>query len=377
MKNIILCLLAAILVVAACKSTTKLFEAGQYDKALYSALDDLRKKPDNAAAAAILPQAYNEAVNKYENSIAAAGSGIRNAQKLDIIYRDYLALQKMYTAIAATPAAFSHVTAKNYASDVSMAADNAAEYRYSRAMSLLQRGDRISAQKAYESFKAVSSYVPGYKDVDDRKAAAYDLAIINVIVNKFDQRFNNNNNYAIDGNFFEQDIVYNLNNIGINYYYKFYNISEPRAREVRADQFMDINVYDIWFGQMAVNRDKYTVSKDITENDEKDASKSRTITVSATVNVTRRVIDSRASMDYRITDAASRRMVGSDRIGAQYTWEKLTGNYTGDQRALSDKDWAIVRGAFNNQPGYNELYRSLTSQLMNQFNTRMRSIYGH
>ncbi len=373
MKPFTTLFLAALLVLAACKSTKKLFDDGQYDKALYSALDDLRKKPDNATAAAILPQAYNEAANRYLNAIAAAKTGIGSAQKLDIIYRDYFALQKMYEAIAATPAAFSHVNARNYASDLAMAADNAAEFRYNMGMDLLQRGDRISAQKAYENFKAVSSYVPGYKDVDDRKADAYDLAIVNVIVDKFDQRFNN---YPVNGNYFQNDIVYSLNNIGSSHYYKFYNINEPKSRDVRADQFMDINVYDIWFGQMGVNRDSYTVTKDITEKDPKDDKKNRTITVSATVSVTRRVIDSRASMDYRIMDAATRRMLGSDRVNAQYTWEKQTGSYTGDQRALSDKDWAIIRGAYNNQPSYDELYRELTRQLMNQFDSRMRSIYG-
>src|ERR1700712_4185876 len=148
MKLYTTALLMAMILFAACKSTQKLFEEGQYDKAIYSALDDLRKKPDNATAASILPQAYNEAVNKYESSITAASTGVQNAQKLDIIYKDYVALQKMYSAIAATPAAFSHVNAKNYASYVSAAADNAAEFRYSRAMDLLQRGDRISAQKA-------------------------------------------------------------------------------------------------------------------------------------------------------------------------------------------------------------------------------------
>jgi len=373
MKISTILLLAGILLLAACKSTTKLFEDGQYDKAVYSALDDLRKKPDNATAAAILPQAYNEAVTRYQGSINAARTGTTSAQKLDIIYRDYAGLQKMYDAIAATPAAFSHVNARNYGSELSIAADNAAEYRYQLAMELLQHGDRISAQRAYENFNAINGYVRGYKDVDARRAEAYDLAVTNIIVDKFDQRFNN---YSVDANYFQNDIVYNLNNIGNSHYYKFYNTSEPRAREVRADQFMDINVYDIWFGQMGVSRDKYNVSKDITEKDEKDASKSKTTTVTATVNVTRRVIDSRATMDYRIMDAASRQMVGSDRISANYTWEKLTGSYTGDQRALSDKDWAIIRGAYNNQPSYNELYRELTKQLMNQFNNRMRSIYG-
>lgn len=373
MKPFITLLLVAAFSLAACKSTQKLYDQGQYDRAVYSALDDLRKKPENTTAAAILPQAYNEAQTKYENAIAAAQNGSVTAQKLDLIYRDYLALQKMYDAIAATPAAFSHVNARNYNSELSSAAEAAAEFRYNEGTQFLQRGDRVSARRAYENFQAVSSYIKGYRDVDELSARAYDLAIVNVMVDKFDQRFNN---YSINGSYFQNDIVARLNNIGNSHYYRFFNFNEPRAREVRADQFMDINVYDIWFGQMAVNRDSYTVTKDITEKDPKDEKKTRTTTVSAIVSVTRRVIDSRASMDYRIMDAATRQMLGSDRIFANYTWEKQTGSYTGDQRALSDKDWAIIRGAFNNQPSYDELYRELTRQLMNQFDSRVRSIYG-
>lgn len=373
MKPFLTLLLSIAVCCAACKSTQKLYDQGQYDRAVYSALDDLRKRPDNNTAASILPQAYNEAQSKYENSIAAAQNGSVTAQKLDLIYRDYLALQKMYDAIAATPAAFSHINARNYNGELSAAAEAAAEFRYNEGNSFLQRGDRMSARRAYESFQAVASYVKGYRDVDELMARAYNIAIVNVIVDKFDQRFDN---YSVNGAYFQNDIVARLNSIGNSHYYRFFNFNEPRAREVRADQFMDINVYDIWFGQMAVNRDSYTVTKDITEKDPKDEKKSLTTTVSATISVTRRVIDSRASMDYRIMDAASRQMVGSDRLFARYTWEKLTGSYTGDQRALSDKDWAIIRGAFNNQPSYDELYRELTRQLMNQFDSRVRSIYG-
>jgi hypothetical protein len=362
-----------ILAINACKSTKKLFDKGQYDKALYSALDDIKKKPGNTSAASILPQAYNEAAAKYENAIAGAKSGTTTAEKLDIIYKDYRALQKMYDAIAATPAAFGHVTARNYTSELSAAAEDAALFRYNAGMDMLQRGDRISAQKAFENFKLTASYLPGYKDVEDRKAAAYDLAVANVVVDKFDQRFGGMN---VNGDYFQNDIVRTLNNIGNSHYYQFYAINEPRARQVRVDQYMDINVYDIWFGQLASNSYSYSVSKEITEKDDRDPKLTRKLTVTASVSVTRRVKDCRAIMDYRITDAASRRMIANDRIPAQYTWEKLTGNYTGDSRALGDKDWAIVRGTYNNQPGYDELYRQLTNQLMNQFNNRMRNIYA-
>jgi len=373
MKKITCLPVVALLLFAACKSTQKLFDEGKYDRALYSALDDLKKKPDNTTAASILPQAYNEAVQQYENAIAAAKTGAPNIQKLDAVYRSYAALQKMYTSIGGTPAARGLVSARNYNTELNDAAEAAAEFRYSKGMEYLQHGDRNNAKKAYEQFRAVDAYVKGYKDVEEKRQEAYDLALVNVVVNKFEQRFGY---YNINGNYFQDDIVNTLNNIGGSYYYKFYGTNDPRSGQVPVDQFMEINVYDIRFGQVAANSYSYTVSKDISVQDDKDPKVKKTVTVTATVNVTRRIIDSRAMMDYRISDEISHRVLAYDRIGAQYTWEKLTGTYSGDSRALGDKDWAIVRGAYNNPPAYDELYRELTRRMMNEFNNRMRNIYG-
>ncbi len=374
MRNLLLLLLAAGITLAACKSTKKLFDEGHYIRALYSALDDLRKKPDNPTAASILPQAYNEAVDNYQNSISAARTGSPTPEKLDLIYNDYLGLQKMYDAIAATPAARGLVTATNYSTDLANAAENAAAFRYAQGDDLLQRGDRISARRAYENFVIAERYVPGYQQVEEKKQQAYNLAIINVVVSKFDQRFGSYN--SINGSYFQNDIVNTLNNIGNGHYYIFYNPTEAQVRDVRVDQYMDIDVHDIWFGQLASNSYSYDVSKDISVEDDKDPKVKKTITVTATVYVTRRVVDSRAMMEYRITDQASRQMIAYDLVPAQYTWEKLTGNYKGDSRALADKDWAIIRGAYNNQPAYDDLYRELTRRMMNDFNYRMRTIYG-
>jgi len=375
MRILTFLLLAAIITCSACKSTKKLFEQGYYDRALYSALDDLRKKPDNATAASILPQAYREAAAYYENSITAARTGSLNPQKLDIIYNDYRTLQKMYDAIAATPAARGLVSATNYTTDLANAAENAAAFRYAQGNDLLQRGDRISAQRAYESFKAVEYYVPGYQQVEEKKQQSYDMAVLNIVVSKFDQRFDR---FNINASYFENDIIYALNTIGNPHYYSFFNPNEASAQQVRVDQYMDINVHDIWFAPLSVNNSSYDVSKDISVPDEKDkeGKAKKTITVTATVNVTRRIIESRAMMEYRITAQQSQQLIAYDRVPAQYTWEKLTGNYKGDSRALSDKDWAVIRGAYSSQPPYDELYRELTRRMINEFNNRMRVIYG-
>ncbi len=373
MKIVALAAIGLVMLIASCKSTTKLYDEGQYDKAVYSALDDLRKNSGNTSAGEILPQAYRQARSRYLQSVTAASAGIPNAQKLDVIYRDYLGLDKLYQAIAATPAAFRFVQAGSYTVELTQAAEAAAAFNYDQGVGYMQQSNRLAAQKGYEAFKRAAGYEPGYKDLEERMADAYDKAVVNVIVDKFDQRFGN---YSLDAGYFRNDILRNLNSIGNSRYYRFYSTADPKAREVRADQFMDINVYDIRFGEMAVNRDSYTVTRDLTEKDPADPKKTVTTTVRATVNVIRRVIVSNASMDYRIVDQESRRMIDNNRFFAEYTWEKVTGGFTGDQRALGDKDWAVVRGVYNNQPGYDALYRELTSQLMNQFNARMRDIYS-
>ncbi len=140
MRKIALVILLVSTCILSCKSTRKLYEEGQYDRALYSALDDVRKNPNNATSAQIIPNAYGEAVAKLETNIAAAKNGsTRNAQKLDIIYQNYASLQKMYNAIVATPAANGLVNAKNYSSELSQAAENAAEFRYDRGVGVFAK----------------------------------------------------------------------------------------------------------------------------------------------------------------------------------------------------------------------------------------------
>ena len=68
MKN--LCrLVLFITLLSSCVSTQKLFDKGEYDKAFYAAVNDLKKKPADVSALKILPEAYKEAASKYEQSV--------------------------------------------------------------------------------------------------------------------------------------------------------------------------------------------------------------------------------------------------------------------------------------------------------------------
>ena len=359
--------------ILSCKSTKKLFEEGQYDRAFFSAIDDLKKNPSNTSALQILPDAYQQASRQLMNSIHTAESGSRTGEKLDRIYNSYNSLQKMYNSVIASPAASNLVSPRDYSTELANAADEGASHHYEQGLDLMDRGDKKSAQKAYQEFKTTDSYVPGFKDVRQLKDEALDRATTNVVINNINQQFGA---YSVNGAFLENGMLNGLRNIGRNYYYQFYLIPEAQSKRIRVDQYMDVMMYDIWFGRLASNSYSYDVSKTIKEPSSDTKEAPRSIVVKATVTVTRRIMDSRAAMDCRISDADSRRIIFSERFPARYTWEKLTGTYTGDSRALSDKDRAIINGVYNNPPDYNDLYRELTRQIMNNFNTRMRQLYG-
>lgn len=362
-----------LLVFSSCQSTQKLFDKGEYGKAYYAAINDLKKNPSDANAQRILPIAYQEAATKYEQDITAAkNSNAKKGQMLDLVYNGYEALQKMHDAATDLKEGSTAFRPRNYHKELEGAALAAAAARYNRGIALLQRNDRLSARKAYDNLKIADTYVPGYKDVIVKKKEAYEAAITNVVVNKLDQRFGY---YAINGNFFESDILWNLNSIGERSYYQFYGMSYGQQIDLRVDQFMDINMYDIWFSNLATNTYSYNVSKKVPVKSDKMAGSQSSKTITATVYVTRRIINSRAIMDYRITDAHTQKLIASNRIPAQYTWESLTGRYTGDVNALSGRDMAIINGVANNRPSYDDLYRELTRQIMSQFNFAMRDIY--
>lgn len=368
-----LCCLLFSIGLFSCKSTQKLFDEGRYERAFFSAIDDLKKNPSNTSALQILPEAYQQASRQLINEISTAQSGSKTGEKLDRIYLNYNSLQKMYNTAMALPAAVGLISPRDYTTELAEAADEGADYHYNAGLDLLDIGDKKSAQKAYKEFKTTDSYVPGYKDVRKLLDKALDRAITNVVINNINQQFGS---YSINGTFLENDILNSLTSIGRSYFYKFYFIPEAQTKRIRVDQFMDLMMYDIWFGSLATNTYTYEVSKTINESTSNTKEKDKQIEVKATVRVTRRIIESRAAMDCRISDAESRRIIFSERFPARYTWEKLTGSYTGDSRALSEKDKAIINGVYNNPPDYNDLYRELIKQIMNNFNSRMRQLYG-
>lgn len=355
------------LLIGACKSTQKMYDRGDYGPAFYRAIGDLKKNPDNTKALAILPDVYEQYNRELNEKLSQLQRSGQDPVAMNGVYKS---LQQVYESVRSTPAAQRLVKPKDYSAELLETSNQAAALLYDQASAKLLVGDRASAQQAYQLFQQVGQYANNYPDLSQKVQEAELLAFQNVLVNTIDQRFGF---YQLDANAVRFDIMRTLNQSGRNQFYRFFENHQIGDR--RIDQFMDLAFYDIWIGQLSSQQSTYTVTKKVSEKDEQNPNRTREVEVTANITRTRRIIESRAVMDCRITDAASRRLLFTERFPAQYTWENITGTYTGDKRALSDKDWAIIRGAFNQPPSQDELYRSLTQQLMQDFSFRMRQVF--
>ena len=93
-------------------------------------------------------------------------------------------------------------------------------------------------------------------------------------------------------------------------------------------------------------------------------------TVYATLNIQRQSFTARGQMDVNITDIHTRKNIGYDSYNDSYEWQEEKATYSGDSRALSSNDWALVNNNNFNMPRkeeiLNELYKKIYPQIKNK-----------
>jgi hypothetical protein len=90
--------------------------------------------------------------------------------------------------------------------------------------------------------------------------------------------------------------------------------------------------------------------------------------VYATLNITRSSFTARADMEMNIRDLKNGGNIALRTFRADYRWEQETATYTGDSRALSQRDWDLVNARLTmprREDVVNELYRKIYPQVLN------------
>ena len=370
--------LSVVLLIAGCKSASKLYDKGNYDEAVQLAVKKLQKKPDNEMRS-LLQSAYHYAVNDHENRIRQL-SGNSNELKWEWTYNEYSSLQRLYEAIHRSPEALSIVNPVDYSSYLNTYADKAADVRFDRGMAWMDKGDKLSFRNAYHEFNAALQYRPADLAILDSKNEAYEMAVINVVVMPMDNyryRFSSYNDHELRN--FENDLLNQLKYNTGNHFVRFYSSWEANSKNIQADQFIDFRFSNFDIGRARDERHSREVSKEIVVKEtvyRPDSIVKEYKKVFAKITTTKRTVISEGNLQVNVRDISGR-WLWNDNMRSNHNWFTEFSTFTGDERALSETDKQLVNRRQDYPPHDDEIIRSLINGINGQMTGRVRNYFSH
>ena len=365
----------SLVILASCKTTKDYLSRSDNDNTLFDAVKTLKKHSSDTSALNALPVLYNTAQQRNLRKITGYSSS-KELSRWDKMIDAYSTLQQMHDAIIEVGAASRLVTPVNYQQTIYDLKKQAAADYYEEAAYFLNRLGRDDAKKAYNYFKKADKLVPGYEDTREKMDEAYQHAIVNVVINPVQDNsyfFNTgwgNYGYNYSNEYFQQTLVRELKGINSSRYpARFYTDWEARRDNVQPDWEVNLTLRNMYIPRPQT----YTYTRNASQQVETGRDTSgKTVyrTVYATVNISKQSFTARADMEVNISDIATHKNIVYNTFSEDYRWEEEHATYSGDSRALSSNDWALINNSYYNEPRkedvLNELYRKLYPQVKNK-----------
>ncbi|UYQ95287.1 hypothetical protein MKQ68_09280 [Chitinophaga horti] len=363
----------------ACKSGEKMYNRGQYDDAVRLFVKKLQKRPNDSKSLALLPRAYQMAVETHEANVNSHLVS-NNALKWERVRAEYNALQNLYYYIQSSPAALRIVKPKDYSSAITGAQENAAEARYNRGLQLMGENNKASARKAFHEFDATLALVPEYKDAKARREEAFNAGTIYVAISQLQMR---SPSFQFSADQFRDVLLRDLQRRNLDRFVLFIDEREARAQKLRPDHYLELLFYDFVVGQTYVDRLEREVSREVVVGQTKERDSTGKVfnkdvwgIVKAKVFVTKKTVTSSGMMDYRITEVDNGRLLRTNRVPGQFVWLNQFGTFRGDERALSDEDRKLMTGRDMLPPPPQQLFTEMTRPIYDQMARELQSYYN-
>lgn len=321
------------------------------DKNVFSLIDRLKKNPNDAEAAALLPDAYKQAAEVRKALNKNTFENMSEGDRWIEISRQLLVAQQLYTEIKGN-ATLSKIIPNPWDPTLKIqeAKTKAAEEYYNQGTTFLNYDNRPYAKKAYDMFVKANSAYPNYKDVREKMAEALMLATIKVVVQPVNYHNYGWSYWGFQNDFLQYKMVRDLNNSSYRDV-RFYTDADAAAQRIQVDRVVELNFNDLYIGQ-AFN-DNYSIKRtaQIKTGETKSNPPQPIYTnVNATVTVSRKLLQSNASLECRIYDVPTGRNILFDHFPGNYAWKIEKATYRGDSRALTDDDWKLINNKDNDYP---------------------------
>lgn len=368
--------LLSIFILNSCSSGKKAYTQGDYYHATLKSVDRLRSNPDSKRARQTLSQSYPYAVEYMEKQIEAA-KALQDVNKYTKMVRYYEQLNHLASEIDRCPGARDIIPSpKTYYAELKTARDLGAEEQYNLGLIAMDKYTRQDAREAYYHFMEADKMVKNYKNTNELIQEAKYVATLKVYVENIPVSGTEN---ELNSVFFYNEVFENLNKRRATEFVRFINSADIEKENIEPDQVLRMHFQEFALGQVYDKETIREVSKDsvvvgsvtLDDGTKLDAYN----TVKASVKVYHRELSSRGLLDVLVVDAYNGQVISQKKFPGQYTWVAEWGSYTGDERALSDKDKKLVKLKGENPPAPQQLFVQFTQPIYNQVVPFLSSFY--
>lgn len=365
-----------ILLLAACKTASKLYQKGDYDGALILAVKELQKNPGDPEKTALLKNAYQFAVGDHESKIMNLHSN-SNDLKWEWIYYEYVALKDIYNAIRKSPMVYETILPKDYADELNTYVEKAGTARIERGSRYMDQDDKQSAKNAYGEFQVALHFKPGDIKIRNMINDAYEAAVTRVVIFPVDQFGFIYGSYNYEIQQFSDELIRNLQN-NKKEFVEFYPGRELQDISKEPDHIIKMNFNRMNLGHFQDRKSTREVTKEVVIKEtiyRPDSIVKEYGTVKAKITRTNRTINAEGLLKIEIRDKNGK-YLWSDNIGGNYSWSTEFSTYTGDERALGEQDKLLVNRVPPAPPYENEIIRAIKNNINNDLLSRLRNFYS-
>jgi hypothetical protein len=364
------------LLLLSCSSGKKAFERGDYYNSTLLAVNRLRSNPNSEKALQAVKDSYPMSITYFQGKIDYAIS-TNNTLKYSEVVDYYEKMNRLSDEISRCPPAMKSFPKVNYyTTELVQARKLAAEEQYISGKANEKLNTRLSWKDAYYNYQQTDRFVPGYKDVKGRLVDAKYNATLKVIV----ERIAVSRKYQLSSDFFLNQIIENLMRYRPNEFVEYYSPeSSDKAGIKNPDQLLKMSFDDFVIGQSYDKESVREVSRDSVEVGTVTLANGKKMkaynTVKAKLTVNRRELISNGVLDVTIIDLSRNNIVSQHKFPGQYVWFVEWGSFNGDERALSDEEYAICKRKPAPAPGAQVLFSEFTKPIFNQVTPFLKSFY--
>jgi hypothetical protein len=223
----------------------------------------------------------------------------------------------------------------------------------------------------------VLKFVTDYRDTRTRMNALYEASIIHVLINpvEYDMLgwgFNSLPVYNSRTMDLQSRLIQDLGGQSANSLpARFYTPIQLRQSSAAPDLVADLVWRNIQINNPVSNYRSYSRSKQV-ETGRDTANRPVYTTIYATVSIEERRLEASGNLHLLVNELSSRSQIIWEQLPANFQHTQEYASYSGDRRALTNQDWALINNRNQRTPTTGEVLAGLLENVYQPLQNRIR-----